>query len=477
MPKRTHQTNGETFTELQKFASVQEIESAINSLERRIQDIEALRTERISYNSQRVTNVESSIRSSILDIFGPHSPEFGEYREYRLFYPELAFTTSRQFAERLKQENENRFLVELPEAKTMLLGLIERLQEKRSNLTPEKAPAQNSPDLDSIPGRPPRAFLSYSHDSPEHRAWVRGLAARLRQDGVETILDQWELVPGDQVPQFMERAVRENHFVLIVCTPRYKERSDARVGGVGYEGDIMTAEVYRDQSHRKFIPILRSGEWSATAPSWLSGKYFIDLRGDPYSEEEYLKLRNAIHGTSEKPPPVRAGAPHDNSVDRGIQGSQQEPTKRGWDREQSSAAGRDVLAEAITNVRRVLSVEATTLHYEIADGAWRQQRPEVARLFDDDWDGLQNLVGAYDAGASISTNSRAWNPFQMSATHQREAKDLLLRHAEDWLKAIHSLKPKVLAPGKAAKVDSEMEELRKRLATARQIIELDRKRG
>ena len=36
----------------------------------------------------------------------------------------------------------------------------------------------------------------------------------------------------------VERAIRDNEFVVIVCTPRYKRRSDAREGGVGYEEDI-----------------------------------------------------------------------------------------------------------------------------------------------------------------------------------------------------------------------------------------------
>jgi hypothetical protein len=85
----------------------------------------------------------------------------------------------------------------------------------------------------------------------------------------------------------MEKAIRDNQFVAIICTPRYKRRSDAREGGVGYEGDIMTAEVMTSQNHRKFIPVLRSGTWTEAAPSWLAGKYHIDLTGDPYSERQY----------------------------------------------------------------------------------------------------------------------------------------------------------------------------------------------
>src|SRR5713101_3784811 len=100
----------------------------------------------------------------------------------------------------------------------------------------------------------PTAFVSYSWDSDEHRDWVLEFATRLRGDGVETVLDQWHLVPGDQLPAFMEKAVRESDYVLIVCTPRYRGRSERRVGGVGYEGDIITGQVLATRNQRKFSP-------------------------------------------------------------------------------------------------------------------------------------------------------------------------------------------------------------------------------
>ena len=43
----------------------------------------------------------------------------------------------------------------------------------------------------------PKVFISYSHDSPEHRRWVSELGAKLRDNGVDAILDQWDLGPGD----------------------------------------------------------------------------------------------------------------------------------------------------------------------------------------------------------------------------------------------------------------------------------------
>jgi hypothetical protein len=147
-------------------------------------------------------------------------------------------------------------------------------------------------------------FISYSWDDEPHKAWVRILAERLRADDVDVTVDRWSAVPGDQLPEFMERAIRDNDFVLVICTPRYKSRSDKRQGGVGYEGDIMTAEVLTKQNHRKFIPVCRSDSWEEAAPSWLAGKYRINLSGDPYSEREYEDLVRTLLGVREAAPPL-----------------------------------------------------------------------------------------------------------------------------------------------------------------------------
>jgi len=163
----------------------------------------------------------------------------------------------------------------------------------------------------------PTAFISYSWDSEEHKDWVKRLGARLRVDGIDLTLDEWKVAPGDQLPQFMETAIRESDFVLIVCTPRYKDKSDRRVGGVGYEGHIITAELMTDRNDRKFVPLLRSGDWSEAAPSSLRGKLYIDLRGDPYSEANYQQLLNALRGILAQVPPLGATplAPVNRSID------------------------------------------------------------------------------------------------------------------------------------------------------------------
>jgi hypothetical protein len=150
----------------------------------------------------------------------------------------------------------------------------------------------------------PKAFLSYAWESEEVKDWVKNLATELRNNGIDAKLDQWEVVPGDQMPHFMEKSVRENDYVLLICTPKYKTKSENRIGGVGYEGDIMTAEVLQNSNHRKFIPILHSGDKDTSIPSWLKGKYFIDLSNDTHFEKNFEDLITTVLNAREVPPKI-----------------------------------------------------------------------------------------------------------------------------------------------------------------------------
>jgi hypothetical protein len=152
------------------------------------------------------------------------------------------------------------------------------------------------------PTASPTVFISYSWDDQEHRLWVRQLATRLRQDGVDVTLDQWHAAPGDQLPAFMARSIRTNDFVLIICTPNYKSRADNEHGGVAYEGDIIQGEVFIARDHRKFIPVLWRGAWEQSAPTSLLGKYYIDLRESGAYEDDYRELLSTLLGQRDKPP-------------------------------------------------------------------------------------------------------------------------------------------------------------------------------
>lgn len=145
----------------------------------------------------------------------------------------------------------------------------------------------------------PKVFISYSWDSDAHRAWVRDLAERLVGNGVDVRLDQWTLVPGDSLTGFMEEQIAQCDNVLIVCTPNYAQRSTSRLGGVGYEQQIISGELATGVQRRKFIPIVRAGELHSgpgmAIPPHFMGIYAIDMRGPNGIEEQIEGLLRAIY--------------------------------------------------------------------------------------------------------------------------------------------------------------------------------------
>lgn len=154
----------------------------------------------------------------------------------------------------------------------------------------------------------PTAFTSYSWDSEEHKAWVREFATRLRRDGIDVTIDQWGVQPGDSLTRFMDTSITQNDFVIVICTPTYKEKSMAERGGVAYEGNIISAQLLFGVNSRKFIPVLRDGEWETATPVWLQGRLGFDFRGKNYSETEYQNLLRALMGEDQSAPLLGSNA-------------------------------------------------------------------------------------------------------------------------------------------------------------------------
>ena len=149
----------------------------------------------------------------------------------------------------------------------------------------------------------PKVFISYSHDSLEHKQWVLELATRLRNNGVESIIDQWELQAGDDLPLFMERNLSDCDRVIMVCTDRYVEKADAGSGGGGYEKMIVTSELSQKIDSNKIIPIIRQSGTNRV-PIFLQTKLFIDFSSDENFEYSYDNLVRTIHVSPlfKKPP-------------------------------------------------------------------------------------------------------------------------------------------------------------------------------
>ena len=150
----------------------------------------------------------------------------------------------------------------------------------------------------------PKVFISYSHDSSEHRRWVSELGAKLRHNGVDAILDQWDLGPGDDVTQFMERGIMDSDRVLVICTDSYVKKANAGEGGVGYERMIATAQLVQDLGTNKFIPIIRQALAKEKIPQGLRERVYIDFTDDNQFDEKFDELLHELHRVPvvKKPP-------------------------------------------------------------------------------------------------------------------------------------------------------------------------------
>ncbi|MBI3154935.1 MAG: toll/interleukin-1 receptor domain-containing protein [Burkholderiales bacterium] len=156
-----------------------------------------------------------------------------------------------------------------------------------------------------MPAAQPSCFISYSWDSAAHRDWVRRLATRLRQNGVDAVLDAFHAPLGADLAAFMGRIAICDH-VLVVCTPGFCAKAGRAAGGVGYEQAIITGQIFAGAARpEKFIPLLREGAPQEAVPPYLLGRHAADFRDDADFEASLQSLLRALHGVPVHPvPPI-----------------------------------------------------------------------------------------------------------------------------------------------------------------------------
>lgn len=141
----------------------------------------------------------------------------------------------------------------------------------------------------------PTVFISYSHDSDEHKNWIRGLAEKLISNGVDVILDQWDLFPSNDLAHFMKSSMSRADRVIVVCTKNYVEKCKTPSGGVGYEQLILNAVLFNDILTDKFIPIICSPKHPDTVPAQLGSRVYIDFTNDDVFKKKFDELLREIH--------------------------------------------------------------------------------------------------------------------------------------------------------------------------------------
>jgi SEFIR domain/NB-ARC domain len=143
-----------------------------------------------------------------------------------------------------------------------------------------------------------KVFISYSHDSLEHKNRVIELANRLRDNGIDCNIDQYEQSPAEGWPRWMLSQIESADVVLVICTENYNQRfrgNEAYGGGRGitWEGGVIIQELYDAQgSNSKFIPVLFNLEDAQFIPNPLAGvsRYRLDTNSIDTNSDDYELL-------------------------------------------------------------------------------------------------------------------------------------------------------------------------------------------
>ncbi|CAH7238375.1 SEFIR domain-containing protein [Vibrio chagasii] len=159
----------------------------------------------------------------------------------------------------------------------------------------------------------PKVFISYSWSSKHHQEMVKLWADRLIHDGVDVILDIYDLNEGDNKYAFMESMVTDSGVthVLVICDTKYKERADAREKGVGTESTIISSKVYSQVKQSKFIPILCEFEENGEpiAPIFMDARIGINFSTPESVNENWEQLIRLLYSKPLHVKPKKGIAP------------------------------------------------------------------------------------------------------------------------------------------------------------------------
>lgn len=138
----------------------------------------------------------------------------------------------------------------------------------------------------------PKAFISYSWTDERHQQFVRDIAERLVADGVDVVLDLFDLREGHDKYAFMEKIVTDSQIthVLALCDKAYAEKANARKAGVGTESQILSKEVYDKVEQSKVVPIVCefADDGTPTLPAFFRSRIWIDFSSDEAVNRKFL---------------------------------------------------------------------------------------------------------------------------------------------------------------------------------------------
>lgn len=152
----------------------------------------------------------------------------------------------------------------------------------------------------------PIVFISYSQDTVAFADKVLAFSNRLRSEGIDAILDQYEEAPPEGWPRWMENSINKADYVIVVGSKGYYDKVYGNVDkgkgrGVKWEGNIIYQKLYMSDSiNEKYIPVVFDEKDLEFIPIPLQGSTYYDVSDDTRFERLYWRLRGVT--AKEKPP-------------------------------------------------------------------------------------------------------------------------------------------------------------------------------
>lgn len=139
----------------------------------------------------------------------------------------------------------------------------------------------------------PKVFISYSWSNQDHQNQVIDIATALMKEGIEVVLDVWDLKPGNDAYAFMESMVSDKITkVLMLCDETYVRKSNDRQGGAGTEAQIITPKIYSDHNQDTLVAAImgRDDDGNPYLPIYYSGRIYFDLTSPANYSTEFEKI-------------------------------------------------------------------------------------------------------------------------------------------------------------------------------------------
>ena len=164
---------------------------------------------------------------------------------------------------------------------------------------------------------PIRAFITYAHASKGHKDAVRDFANKLRHDGIDATIDQFEPHPAEGWPKWMELQLRLADRIILVPSEKYQERyyqEGAPNSGARFEGALLTTHLLNSGvSFEKIAVALADHADEAFIPDLLQACQRYEFRSQDGYDALYRWLTEqpavvpAALGTVRKLAPISAG--------------------------------------------------------------------------------------------------------------------------------------------------------------------------